>query len=72
MASSLLTVNVLLNNSVTTELLGSANGLGMTCAGLGRLDICQFVMKCYSIKYCVFIDLNNGSFPGKTFVFRII
>ena len=35
-AGSMITVNVLLNNSVPSVLLGTANGFGMTCACVGR------------------------------------
>lgn len=35
-SGAFLAVNILLNNSVTSELLGSANGLGMTLSSAGR------------------------------------
>jgi len=36
-SSAFLSVNILLNNSVEAELLGSANGFGITCGTLGRV-----------------------------------
>ena len=35
----IITINILINNSVPQEMLGIANGVGMTCACVGRSEL---------------------------------
>ena len=58
-AGSMLTINVLLNNSVTPELLGTANGFGMTCACVGRSDF--YLFKYFNNKINFFIKSHIRS-----------
>lgn len=68
-----LAINILLNNSVTPDLLGTANGFAMTCASIGRMIAPTVFGSLYSWSLKHLGGYNTLGFPfNQFFAFLIL
>ncbi|XP_057302263.1 uncharacterized protein LOC130636534 [Hydractinia symbiolongicarpus] len=63
MASGFVSINILINNSVSPDLLGSANGFSMIFLSLGRMIAPLIVGSTYSWSLKNILDVSSNSSP---------